>query len=153
SKSKIIWLASENWQLTETTTRGAEEIAESALVLMIESQVVKGFNKYYSALRPGTPNFERNAWLTEMWETRFQCCLRKPCTLFDTPCSPAYRMPSFEQDNKVQFVIDAVYAMAHALDMMSKDECPSMAAAAGASRPLTVPPHLFRRDVQKVCSK
>lgn len=33
-------------------------------------------------------------------------------------------LPSFEQDSKVQFVIDAVYAFAHALDALKKDVCP-----------------------------
>lgn len=31
---------------------------------------------------------------------------------------------SYEQEGKVQFVIDAVYAMAHALHNMHKDMCP-----------------------------
>lgn len=31
---------------------------------------------------------------------------------------------SYEQEGKVQFVIDAVYAMAHALHNMHKDLCP-----------------------------
>lgn len=31
---------------------------------------------------------------------------------------------SYEQEGKVQFVIDAVYAMAHALHSMHKDLCP-----------------------------
>lgn len=31
---------------------------------------------------------------------------------------------SYEQEGKVQFVIDAVYAMAHALHDMHKDLCP-----------------------------
>ena len=35
-------------------------------------------------------------------------------------------MPSFEQDSKVQFVIDAVYAFAHALDALKKDVCPKV---------------------------
>lgn len=33
-------------------------------------------------------------------------------------------LPSFEQDSKVQFVIDAVYAFAYALDALKKDVCP-----------------------------
>lgn len=31
---------------------------------------------------------------------------------------------SYEQEGKVQFVIDAIYAMAHALHNMHKDLCP-----------------------------
>ncbi len=34
-------------------------------------------------------------------------------------------LPSFEQDSKVQFVIDGVYAFAYALDALKKDVCPT----------------------------
>ena len=34
-------------------------------------------------------------------------------------------MKAFEQDSKVQFVIDAVYAFAHALDALKRDHCPT----------------------------
>ena len=33
-------------------------------------------------------------------------------------------IPKYESDSKVQFVIDAVYAFAHALDALKKDICP-----------------------------
>ena len=35
-------------------------------------------------------------------------------------------MKAFEQDSKVQFVIDAVYAFAHALDALKRDKCPKL---------------------------
>ena len=33
-------------------------------------------------------------------------------------------LPQFETDSKVQFVIDGVYAFAHALDALKRDVCP-----------------------------
>lgn len=33
-------------------------------------------------------------------------------------------LPSYEQDSKIQFVIDAVYAFAYALDDLKADVCP-----------------------------
>ena len=42
-------------------------------------------------------------------------------------CVLFYRIssiPKYESDSKVQFVIDAVYAFAHALDALKKDICP-----------------------------
>ena len=44
------------------------------------------------------------------------CLFGQPCRLSD--------LPNFEQDSKVQFVIDAVYAFAHALDALKKTVCP-----------------------------
>ena len=35
------------------------------------------------------------------------------------------KLPSFETDSKVQFVIDGVYAFAYALDALKKDVCPT----------------------------
>ena len=35
-------------------------------------------------------------------------------------------MPHFETDSKVQFVIDAVYAFAHALNKLKSDVCPTL---------------------------
>lgn len=34
------------------------------------------------------------------------------------------KLKGYEQDSKVQFVIDAVYAFAHALDALKRDVCP-----------------------------
>ena len=33
-------------------------------------------------------------------------------------------LPSYEQDSKVQFVVDSVYAFAYALDALKGDVCP-----------------------------
>ena len=35
-------------------------------------------------------------------------------------------LSSYEQDSKVQFVIDSVYAFAHALDALKADVCPTI---------------------------
>jgi hypothetical protein len=34
-------------------------------------------------------------------------------------------LPNYEQDSKIQFVIDAVFAFAHALDALKADICPT----------------------------
>ena len=46
---------------------------------------------------------------------------------FDHYCVLYFRLsdlPQFETDSKVQFVIDGVYAFAHALDALKRDVCP-----------------------------
>lgn len=48
------------------------------------------------------------------------------CVCFLFPCAGQERIgkdSNYEQEGKVQFVIDAVYAMAHALHHMNKDLC------------------------------
>ena len=41
-------------------------------------------------------------------------------------------LPNYEQDSKIQFVIDAVYAFAHALDALKSDICPTWKGACPA---------------------
>lgn len=75
-KSKrIIWLASESWDRNnEQYTFGERKAAvDGAIVLMLESQRVPSFEEYYLSLRPGTDKFERNKWLKELWEQKFEC--------------------------------------------------------------------------------
>lgn len=46
------------------------------------------------------------------------------CFLFFSDHERIGKDSSYEQEGKVQFVIDAVYAMAHALHNMHRDLCP-----------------------------
>jgi hypothetical protein len=120
SNKKIIFVASEAWEMQPKTTNGIEEIADGALVLSLESQKIKGFDDYIMSLRPNTPAFRRNNWLRELWVDKFQCTWEPMGEVGGRglgDCNNRHYIPSdYNPDNKVQFVIDAVYAIAHALD-------------------------------------
>ncbi|VDO74220.1 unnamed protein product, partial [Heligmosomoides polygyrus] len=137
-KKRIIWLASESWDRNNDKYMiGQNKLAaQGALVLMLASQKVPSFNEarnyfifainYLMSLQPGTEKFERNKWLRELWITKYKCKFDLPPDSTENRCEDARQMSeNFHADDKVQFVIDAVYAIAHALQAMKSAVCPN----------------------------
>ncbi|VDO27430.1 unnamed protein product [Onchocerca flexuosa] len=126
-RKKIIWLASEGWDRNnEAYTSGPRKLAaEGAIVLMLASDRVPSFEEYFLSLNPGHDKFERNKWLRELWRHKFNCEFDLPEESTLNRCEN-YRQTTenFNPDDKVQFVIDAVYAIAYGLQGMKKDLCP-----------------------------
>ncbi|KAI6177304.1 G-PROTEIN-RECEP-F3-4 domain-containing protein [Aphelenchoides bicaudatus] len=125
---RIIWLASESWDRNnEAYTTGVRRLAaENALILMLESKRVPEFEEYYLSLRPGNPKFERNKWLRELWKKKFNCQFGLPKNSPHKRCEEQRESAeSFNPDDKIQFVTEAVYAIAHALNEMKIQTCPN----------------------------
>lgn len=126
------WLASDGWGRQIKLVEGLEEEAEGAITVELQSENIPGFDDYMASLTPDTNR--RNPWFSEYWEEVFDCLLKKErngptqttlnaTTLF---CPPNLRLTSergYEQESKVQFVVDAVYAFALALHNLQKDVC------------------------------
>ncbi|KAK0397750.1 hypothetical protein QR680_002252 [Steinernema hermaphroditum] len=127
-QKKIIWLASEGWDRNnDAYTLGTRKLAaEGAIVLMLESQRVPSFEEYFLSLHPGSDKFERNKWLRELWMHKFNCEFDLPPESTVNRCE-AHRQPKedFNPDDKIQFVIEAVFAIAHALQAMKQVVCPN----------------------------
>uniref|UniRef100_A0A8C7C8D1 Glutamate metabotropic receptor 7 n=1 Tax=Oncorhynchus kisutch TaxID=8019 RepID=A0A8C7C8D1_ONCKI len=88
-----------------------------------------GFDAYFTSRT--LENNRRNVWFAEYWEENFNCKLMSSSKKEDTSrkCTGQERIGTdskYEQEGKVQFVIDAVYAMAHALHNMQRDLCPDI---------------------------
>ncbi|KAI6218429.1 G-PROTEIN-RECEP-F3-4 domain-containing protein [Aphelenchoides besseyi] len=126
-QKQIIWLASESWDRNnEAYTDGVRRLsAEGAIVLMLESRRVPAFEDYYLSLHPGSKNFERNGWLKELWKRKFNCEFGLPVSSHNRCEEKKQSKESFNPDDKIQFVIDAVYAIAHGLQEMKFDICPN----------------------------
>ncbi|XP_046825343.1 metabotropic glutamate receptor isoform X2 [Vespa crabro] len=131
------WLASDGWGRQIKLVEGLEEEAEGAITVELQSKNIPEFDEYMANLTP--ENNHRNPWFAEYWEEVFSCDLKKNTksqhqahtTISSTNgarkiCNPEFRLtPSrgYEQESKVQFVVDAVYAFALALHNLQSDLC------------------------------
>ncbi|XP_072241836.1 metabotropic glutamate receptor 3 [Leuresthes tenuis] len=123
----FIWVASDGWGAQESIVKGNEVTAEGAITLELAANPIPEFNRYFLSLNPVKNH--RNPWYKDFWEQRFQCSLGAsgvglgepslpPC---DTNLSMDKRY--FEPESKIMFVVNAVYAMAHALHNMQRSLC------------------------------
>uniref|UniRef100_A0A2K5YGT6 Glutamate metabotropic receptor 6 n=1 Tax=Mandrillus leucophaeus TaxID=9568 RepID=A0A2K5YGT6_MANLE len=98
-------------------------------------------------------NNRRNIWFAEFWEENFNCKLTSSGTQSDDSTRKCTgescaglgawrpgeerigRDSTYEQEGKVQFVIDAVYAIAHALHSMHQALCPGHTGLCPAMEP------------------
>nr|XP_034983474.1 metabotropic glutamate receptor 3 isoform X2 [Zootoca vivipara] len=118
------WVASDGWGAQESVVKGNEHVAYGAITLELASHPVKEFDRHFQSLTPYTNH--RNPWFKDFWEQKFQCSLqnRKP---HRKTCDKHLSINSsnYEQESKIMFVVNAVYAMAHALHKMQRTMCPN----------------------------
>uniref|UniRef100_A0A8C9V9I9 Glutamate metabotropic receptor 4 n=1 Tax=Scleropages formosus TaxID=113540 RepID=A0A8C9V9I9_SCLFO len=124
----FLWVGSDSWGSKISPVLHQEEMAEGAVTILPKRMNVKGFDRYF--ISRTLDNNRRNIWFAEFWEDNFHCKLSRHALKKGSgikKCTNHERIgkdSSYEQEGKVQFVIDAVYAMAHALHSMHKDLCP-----------------------------
>ncbi|XP_056645279.1 metabotropic glutamate receptor isoform X2 [Diorhabda sublineata] len=122
------WVASDGWGKQQKLVEGVEDVAEGAITVELQSNSIPGFDKYMMSLTPEKNS--RNPWFEQYWEDTFGCMLEKNIPLetnhtFNV-CSADLRLSQsvgYEQESKVQFVVDAVYAFALALHNLYEDLC------------------------------
>ncbi|XP_069988823.1 metabotropic glutamate receptor isoform X1 [Penaeus vannamei] len=122
--SHFHWIASDGWGKQSHLVEGLQDVAEGAITVELTSQPVRGFDEYMASLTP--TNNIRNPWFKEYWETFFGCKLGPPGS--DLSCPRNRRITKeagYQQDPKVQFVMDAVYAFAYALSDLQRSSCPA----------------------------
>ncbi|XP_071374527.1 metabotropic glutamate receptor 7-like isoform X1 [Centroberyx affinis] len=123
----FLWIGSDSWGAKSSPIHQLEDVAVGAVTILPKRSSIKGFDEYFTALT--LENNRRNVWFAEFWEENFDCRLLSSSKREDTSrkCTGQERIgidSKYEQEGKVQFVIDAVYAMAHALHNMQRDLCP-----------------------------
>ncbi|KAM4650363.1 LOW QUALITY PROTEIN: metabotropic glutamate receptor 7 [Discoglossus pictus] len=124
----FLWVGSDSWGSKLGPIIQYEDVAEGAITILPKRATIDGFDAYFTSRT--LENNRRNVWFAEYWEENFNCKLtitgsKKEDT--DRKCTGQERIGQdsrYEQDGRVQFVVDAVYAMAHALHNMNKDLCP-----------------------------
>ncbi len=125
--ASFLWVASDGWGAQESIVKGNEFTADGAITLELAAHPIPEFNRYFQTLTP--LNNHRNPWFKDFWEQKFQCSLggasaagagtpKPPCDL-----ELAVDKSNFEPESKIMFVVNAVYAMAHALHRMQRTLC------------------------------
>ncbi|XP_069004978.1 metabotropic glutamate receptor 4-like [Embiotoca jacksoni] len=124
----FIWVGSDSWGSKISPVVQQEEMAEGAVTILPKRQSIKGFDRYF--ISRTLENNRRNIWFAEFWENNFSCKLSRHAVKKGSglkKCTNQERIgkdSNYEQEGKVQFVIDAVYSMAHALHNMHQELCP-----------------------------
>uniref|UniRef100_A0A2K5QF72 Glutamate metabotropic receptor 2 n=1 Tax=Cebus imitator TaxID=2715852 RepID=A0A2K5QF72_CEBIM len=127
--ASFTWVASDGWGALESVVAGSERAAEGAITIELASYPISDFASYFQSLDPW--NNSRNPWFREFWEQRFRCSFRqRDCAAHSLRAVP------FEQESKIMFVVNAVYAMAHALHNMHRALCPNTTRLCDAMRPV-----------------
>lgn len=131
--TSFIWVASDGWGAQESIVKGNEVTAEGAITLELAANPLPEFNRYFLSLDPVKNH--RNPWFREFWEQRFQCSLGGggaggggDVALGATSLPPcdmdlSIDKSNFEPESKIMFVVNAVYAIAHALHYMQRSLC------------------------------
>uniref|UniRef100_A0A3P9IFN1 Glutamate receptor, metabotropic 8b n=1 Tax=Oryzias latipes TaxID=8090 RepID=A0A3P9IFN1_ORYLA len=122
----FLWVGSDSWGSKISPVLQQEQVAEGAITILPRRTAVDAFDRHFKSR--SLSNNRRNIWFAEFWEENFGCNLGmhgkrpgspKKCTGMEK----IGRDSIYEQEGKVQFVMDAVYAMAHALHHMHLELC------------------------------
>uniref|UniRef100_A0A8C4RNH9 Glutamate receptor, metabotropic 8a n=1 Tax=Erpetoichthys calabaricus TaxID=27687 RepID=A0A8C4RNH9_ERPCA len=104
----FLWVGSDSWGSKIAPVFQQEKVAEGAVTILPKRASIDGRNKKICA----------NHLRISIWK------INKLFFLSFPGLEKIGRDSSYEQEGKVQFVIDAVYSMAHALHNMHKEHCP-----------------------------
>ena len=116
STRKFVWIASDRWANSQLVHEKFPEIANRTFGFQLHTKHVKEFADYFSQLTPITN--VRNKFFPEYYKSF--------CTENGTDCpNGVTSSPSYTQGDIVPFVIDAVYAFAHALQNFLNNNCDS----------------------------
>ena len=124
SKRNLTWLASDAWG--DQLSQYHSSIATNIIAVIPKYNASRGFDDYFQSLTP--QNNAQNPWFTEYWEHTFNCSLNNVSTqsAWLPRCNMSQKIgpaSGYRQNSKVSFTIDAVYAIAHAIDNLQRDEC------------------------------
>ncbi|XP_074133593.1 metabotropic glutamate receptor 6-like [Sminthopsis crassicaudata] len=137
----FLWVGSDSWGAKISPILNVEDVAVGAITILPKRASIDGFDQYFTTR--SLENNRRNIWFAEFWEDNFNC---KLTTGFGAQSDDAAtrkctgeerigRDSAYKQEGKVQFVIDAVYAIAHALHSMHQALCPGYTGLCPAMSP------------------
>ena len=127
SDAKVLtWLGSSGWSNRVDVSEGKEEIANGSLTVGHHEGIVNGFLDFLTNL-DSTTNLgnPRNSWFDEVLQSVFKCTTPTSAPFSNQGCNNNTSLPRDIELAPVRVVVNAVYAMAHALNDMQTDLCPA----------------------------
>lgn len=121
ASGRFVWIGSDFWGTRRSPVVNYEKEAEGAITVSLKSVEIPRFRDYLLNLDP-IKHLHVNPWFKEFWETQFQCSFHGNSSNCQNKSLPR----DINIDDKVPFVIDAVFAFAHALHRMYAELCPEM---------------------------
>lgn len=118
---KFAWIGSDFWGTRRSPVEDHEQEAEGAITVSLKSFQIPAFRDYLINLDPIEHSLI-NPWFKEFWEEQFHCSLHSN----SSTCQNKSLSRDLNIDDKVPFVIDAVYALANALHLMYLQLCPEL---------------------------
>ncbi|XP_043234513.1 metabotropic glutamate receptor 3-like, partial [Amphibalanus amphitrite] len=132
---RFLWVGSDSWGAKVHPVRNQEHVAEGAITILPQRTPLPGFDKYFRSLRPpvreddcvgGRPRRPhincRDIWFHEFWSQAFNCTFDRR-ERGERRCTGNETLTKYKQEGLVPFVVDAVYALAHALHNMLVARC------------------------------
>ena len=118
----ITWIGTDSWG--DNLPPKYNKIAHGLLRTIPRVHLSDDFDEHFLSLHPS--NNSANPWFNEYWEEIFNCSLvgQTGVESCDQENQTQSRENGFRQNSFVPFVIDAVYAFAHAMHNMQQDNCP-----------------------------
>ena len=112
----FLWIASDAWARSRVVSQFSEALSGFfGIVPLTETDA--GFHEYFSRLT--LDSNLRDPWFTEYFEEFFRCNATSTCNR----SQPITDRSGYRQGNFVPLVIDAVYAVTHALNNFLNENC------------------------------
>lgn len=136
--TNVVWIGSDEWGTREDVVDDLGDFFDKsdAITVTLNSSRLLKFEDYFKSLN-GTERRNANPWFQQYWK---QHC-NSTCNL-NNSYSPDYKF-----NDKLPYVMDAVYAFAHALHEMYAEKCPEMKGLCQAMKPIDgteLRNHLFK---------
>lgn len=124
---QFTWVGSNGWSNRVDVTEGREEEADGSLTVNHLEGKVHRFDRHFKNLALGDNKF--NPWFEEFWQAVMKCSIpgkRENNPQMSRSCGNVERLPADMEMAPVRVVINAVYAMAHALHNLQQVYCPGV---------------------------
>ena len=122
SGRSYVWIASDFWARSLEVLNSHSSILAGMMGFVPQAIPIEGFSAYFSNLT--LDSNARNPWFEEWYSNILGCSLNGGDS--ESPCLRNQSIPqqqSYVQGQKVPLVVDAVYAMAHALNNFLLENC------------------------------